>query len=372
LHFICTRDPAIVKSIEDYTVEDFLDDPHFIKWVSAPDLHSTIYWNSIIEHYPQKKQDVMNARRLWQAMQAKPLPVTEMALSNLKTNIFNRIELSLAQDEVEDKDQTKPKRSSMKFWMLAAAIIAIIAVTGILLIDSRPAASADVRPDKAISKVNLEEQIVPKGRRTMLELQDGTTIWLNSDTRIEYNKDFMAGATRDIYLKGEAYFKVAPDKSRPFIVHTENVSIRVLGTSFNVKAYDNDSRIETTLVEGKIVIQNKAQEGKIDLSPNQRAVFSKKKQNILIENYTRTENYTSWKNGVLTFEDEPMREIIPVLERWYNVAFHVEDNAMLECQFTAKVNNKSLEEVLELFKVSEKITYRIEGRQVFLSGRFCE
>jgi ferric-dicitrate binding protein FerR (iron transport regulator) len=361
-----------VKSIEDYTVEDFLDDPHFIKWVSTPDLHSTIYWNSIIEHYPQKKQDVMDARRLWQAMQAKPLPVSEIALSNLKANIFDRIELSLVQEEVEDNGQAKTKPSFVKYWMLAAAIGASIAVVGIFLVDSRQVAPEGVRPDIAISTVNLEEQIVPKGRRTMMELQDGTTIWLNSDTRIEYNKDFMAGTTREVYLKGEAYFKVAPDKSRPFIVHTENVSIRVLGTSFNVKAYDNDSRVETTLVEGKIMIQNKAQDGKIDLSPNQRAVFSKKKQNILIENYTRTENYTSWKNGVLTFEDEPMREIIPVLERWYNVAFHVADNAMLDCQFTAKVNNKSLEEVLELFKASEKITYRIEGRQVFLSGRFCE
>jgi transmembrane sensor len=372
VHFICTHDPAIVKSIEDYTVEDFLDDPHFIKWVSAPDLHSTIYWNSIIEHYPQKKQDVMNARRLWQAMQAKPLAVSPTAISNLKTNIFDRIELSLVQEEIDDKSQANPKRSYWKYWGLAAAIIALIIVAGISLIDNRKGVPADIRPDKALSKVNFEEQIVPKGRRTMLELQDGSTIWLNSDTRIEYNKDFMAGATREVYLKGEAYFKVAPDKSRPFIVHTENVSIRVVGTSFNVKAYDNDSRIETTLVEGKIMIQNKEQEGKIDLSPNQRAVFSKKKQNILIENYTRTENYTSWKNGVLTFEDEPMREIIPVLERWYNVAFHVEDNAMLDCQFTAKVNNKSLAEVLELFKASEKITYRIQGRQVFLSGRFCE
>jgi transmembrane sensor len=372
VHFICTHDPAIVKSIEDYTVEDFLDDPHFIKWVSAPDLHSTIYWNSIIEHYPQKKQDVMNARHLWQAMQAKPLEVSPMTISNLKTNIFDRIELSIVQEQIENKGQAKPRRQYWKYWVLAAAIAVLIAVAGISLIGTRQVAPADIRPDKALSKVNFEEQIVPKGRRTMLELQDGTTIWLNSDTRIEYNKDFMAGATREVYLKGEAYFKVAPDKSRPFIVHTENVSIRVVGTSFNVKAYDSDSRIETTLVEGKIMIQNKEQEGKIDLSPNQRAVFSKKKQNILIENYTRTENYTSWKNGVLTFEDEPMRDIIPVLERWYNVAFHVADNAMLDCQFTAKVNNKSLAEVLELFKESEKITYRIQGRQVFLSGRFCE
>ncbi len=229
-----------------------------------------------------------------------------------------------------------------------------------------------VNVKKEFNMNHLEEQVIPRGKRLMISLQDGSRVWLNADTRLEYAKDFQSKATRDVYLIGEAFFDVVEDKNRPFIVHTKDVEIKVLGTSFNVKAYSKEAKVETTLVKGKVSIEHQNDDDEITLIPNQRAVYVKEAGKVVVENNIETETYTSWKSGILTFDDQPFNEIIPVLERWFNVTIHTENAASLECRFTAKINNKTLEEVLELFKTSDTISYDIDGSEVHIYGNFCE
>jgi transmembrane sensor len=366
-----------VKTIETYAVEDFMCDDHFIKWVYSPDPLSSAYWEEIIRKYPSKKGEIEHAKNLLLAIQVKPVAIDENALNQLHGRILRNIDGPIIQESfrMEEKLLNDDDTSSFKYWKIAAVITGLVAVSFFIL-NLNPKNENNINSGTAkvtheYSMTHLEEQVIPKGRRSMLQLADGTIVWLNADTRIEYAKDFTNRPTRDVYLKGEAYFEVAQDKEHPFIVHTEKVAIKVLGTSFNVKAYEMDPNIETTLIEGKVLIEQADKKGNINLIPNQRAVFNKKKQKIAIETTAITESYTSWKNGVLSFDDQPFSEIKPVLERWFNVRIHIENAESLDCRFTAKVNNKSLEEVLDLFKASDTISYRIEGREVYITGTFC-
>ena len=164
---------------------------------------------------------------------------------------------------------------------------------------------------------------------------------------------------------------MTPDASRPFIVHVQDVEIRVLGTAFNVKGYEEDRRIETTLVHGKISIEGNADYDDVTLAANQRAIFMKEEKGLVVENNVETDTYTSWRRGILVFDDQPLYEIIPILERTFNVTIHTDDAYALDCRFTAKISNKSLDEVLELFRTSDTIGYTIAGKDVYIKGSFC-
>lgn len=225
--------------------------------------------------------------------------------------------------------------------------------------------------EKEYSVNHLKEHTVPKGKRSRITLGDGTQVWLNAGSKLRYSANFISNATRDVYLEGEAFFDVISDKAHPFIVHVQGVEIKALGTSFNVKGYNEDSRIETTLVHGKIAIAGDSVADNVMLAANQRAVFEKKRKDVLVENNVLTDSYTSWRKGVLVFDDEPLYDILPVLERTYDVVIHTDDKFSLDCRFTAKINNKSLQEVLDLFRASDTIEYTIVANNVYIKGSFC-
>jgi ferric-dicitrate binding protein FerR (iron transport regulator) len=177
-----------------------------------------------------------------------------------------------------------------------------------------------------------------------------------------------------VYLEGEAFFDVSENKEKPFMVHTSGLAIRVLGTAFNVRSYAGEHVVETTLVRGKISL---ASDGvnpvhQVTLLPNQQALFSKDSGTIALEEAVNTENYISWKNGWMIFDDKPFSYIKETLERGYNVTIVMEDEHSLTCTFSARFKDKTLQEVLEIFKTTESIDYRIAGDRVFIYGRLCE
>jgi ferric-dicitrate binding protein FerR (iron transport regulator) len=146
----------------------------------------------------------------------------------------------------------------------------------------------------------------------------------------------------------------------------------VLGTAFNVKAFQNDLNIETTLVRGKVVIHTDNSKEDVTLLPNQQAVYFKDSKQIVLENHVEAEHYVSWKSGQLYFKDETFKTIAEELERWYNVKIHIKGKHSEDCRFSAKIHNKTLQEVLELFATSESLfEYKIEGKEVFIIGDFC-
>jgi len=164
-------------------------------------------------------------------------------------------------------------------------------------------------------EIKYNTLVTPKSKVFIVILADGTKVWLNASSAIKYPTQF-ASEIRNVYLSGEAYFEVAKDASKPFIVSTKDMTIQALGTSFNVMAYPNDNVVETTLVHGGVSV--KTSNNNLILEPGNQARFNKKTENLQ-KRPINVELYTSWKDGKYIFDYEDLETVMTKISRWYNV-----------------------------------------------------
>ncbi len=200
---------------------------------------------------------------------------------------------------------------------------------------------------------------VPYGQTSKLTLQDGTEVWLNSGTSLKYPTQF--SGKREVFLEGEAFFKVAKDKKRPFLVDTKKLQVKVLGTSFNLSAYEEDESNSLTLIEGKVEL-NKAN-GKFltEISPGEMALIEEK---VIRIKEVETSYYSSWIDGKLAFFDVPLAEIAKKLERSYNVKIHFENKQLENIRFTGTfLKYKPIEQILQAIKIIVPIDYEMKISQ---------
>lgn len=362
-----------MKNYKDYSVDDFIMDDSFIQWVKFPDDQLDSFWSRFIAENPDKYDEIGEAIRFLKLLgdRTPALPPEKLVL--LQQQIHDRIDVPVSASTVHQIVRSRSRRSLL-YSYAAVITIGLLAFASWFLLAPPPIKDTDegVIVKQEYSTNHLQEHVIPKGKRSRITLSDGTQVWLNADSKLEYGDDFLKGPTRDVYLQGEAYFDVKSDESHPFIVHVSGVEIKVLGTSFNVKAYEGEPRIEATLVHGKISILGDSAYDNVTLAANQRAVFLKEKKRVLVENNVETDTYTSWRKGVLVFDDQPLYEILPILERTFNVSIHTDEVNSLDCRFTAKIHNKSLSDVLELFRTSDTIGYSIVASDVYIKGSFCD
>lgn len=259
-------------------------------------------------------------------------------------------------------------------------------------------------------KVDAQEQqcqiVTPKGAKTFVELSDGTKVWLNSESKLKYPGKF-SNDIRNVYLEGEGYFEVAKDKQRPFIVHTSKVNVRAVGTAFNVKSYPSEDIIQTTLVEGSVIIEkqlsgqttssNKKENASIAfLKPNQQATFYKstsvidissrtsvlkvmepsisahntlvvRKDSVLLAKEIDTGLFTAWKEDKLVFDNEPFESLSIKLERRFNMKFHFMDEEIKSFRFTGRFNEISMEQLLRALQYASPVHYVVSKNNVYLS-----
>ncbi len=192
---------------------------------------------------------------------------------------------------------------------------------------------------------------VPYGRRAEIVLPDGTKVWLNSGTQITYPNAFK-GDKREVFIQGEAYFEVAHNKEKPFHVYAKNVDVKVLGTSFNVRAYPDEKQLKTTLVEGSVALSYGANmENAVKLTPGKMAVYETDKK-IVVAN-TNLEAHTSWHLGYLYLKNEPLPDLLKTLERYYNVSIHLADNGEEERSFSGRLGlQQDIKEVMEIIALT--------------------
>ncbi|MGD1890556.1 MAG: FecR family protein, partial [Cyclobacteriaceae bacterium] len=194
----------------------------------------------------------------------------------------------------------------------------------------------DITPTETISQV---EKVTPMGQKIRFQLPDGTKVWLNADSRFTYPSSF--ARQRVVYLSGEAFLEVAHDANRPFVVRTEKASVKVLGTSFNVKAREAQPT-ETVVVSGKVAFSGKDNPtSSVVLQPNDKAVLNTTTGET-IRSTVDANSYAAWTNGTLIFEDQPLSEVFTEIARWYGVTIAVENPAIQKCQVTAKFEDLPL------------------------------
>ena len=196
-----------------------------------------------------------------------------------------------------------------------------------------------------------------------ITLPDNTTVWLNAGSTIIYPEEFI-GRFRQIFFTGEGHFSVAKNKEKPFIIKSNESSIEVLGTQFNVQAYPDDNKIETTLCEGSVNVTDG--ELGVTLTPSQQAVYSKVTQ-ALTTRKVDVRLYTAWKEGLFVFENKPLEEIMNTLSRWYNINVFYSNQAVKLYHFTGDLERYGdFRKTLNMIEKSTAIRFVINGNNIMV------
>lgn len=212
---------------------------------------------------------------------------------------------------------------------------------------------------------------IPNGKKFQIILSDGTKVHLNSGTSIKYPVKFIKGQDRQVYLlEGEAYFAVAKDTEHPFIVNSDNINVRVLGTEFNISSYPEDNIINTVLVEGSVSIfeaeKSYNKDTSIKLKPGFKASWNKVENKVAIDR-VEINTYIGWINGKLIFKNTQFKNIIKKLERHYNITITNNNAKLNEQYFDATFDIETIDQVLNSFNKSYKIQYKIENNQIYIN-----
>ncbi len=220
------------------------------------------------------------------------------------------------------------------------------------------------------AEMPMNQVVVPFGKKSSIELADGTKVWLNAGSRMAF-PDRFTGSRREIFLEGEAFFNVTPDKSMPFYVKTKEVVIRVLGTKFNVSAYEADNEVVTVLVEGTVSMrENKGINllGKETiLNAHQRASFNKADLTTKVNDEAQVGIYTAWTEGWFPFCKEPLINVFKKVERYYNVQFVYSELFPSGDLISGKLDLKdSIEDVMKVLADVAKVNYRIDQKKIFI------
>jgi len=213
------------------------------------------------------------------------------------------------------------------------------------------------------------------GTVSKLTLPDGTKVWLNSGSHFRYPLLF-SNKVRKVFLSGEAYFEVAHNKKKPFVVTTSDIDVMATGTVFNVMAYESEDDIEATLVSGKISMAKEngsspVPEAIISVIPGQKATMNKGKRKITVQK-ADVAKIVSWKDGKLIFENDPMDVVIKKLDRWYNTNIVLVDPELKTYRYTATFAGETLMQVLELLKHSAPIEYTVLPRKKNANNTFTK
>ncbi|HBA29818.1 MAG TPA: anti-sigma factor [Parabacteroides goldsteinii] len=210
-------------------------------------------------------------------------------------------------------------------------------------------------PQKETQNKNVQNNhlVIPKGKTYKLLLSDGTKIWLNSETEITYPTRFV-GNKRVVNLIGEAFFEVAKNKEKPFIVNANGMEVKVLGTSFNISCYTTDKTFNTTLINGSVSVKTNNKEAQT-IVPSEQLTYYKESEQTTIHT-VNTELFTSWINGEYIFKDTTLEEIVKKLQRWYDFSVNYEDESLKHNRYSLTADrNTNLDHLLEVISYTSNV-----------------
>ncbi len=206
---------------------------------------------------------------------------------------------------------------------------------------------------------------VPRGGEYRITLSDGTKVHMNSESTLTYPIAFK-GDTRDVELKGEAYFEIAPDKDKPFYVLTDEIKVKQYGTAFNVKNRKSDV-IEVVLIHGSVSLISGDDQNEYKIKPSQLASYSKSSKDVGVETVD-VEPYVAWTEGKFIFNDKTLKEIMETLSLWYDVDIHFEDKSFEKLRFTGNIPRKEpIENILKSIEFTTEVKMEVKNKTVFIN-----
>ncbi|MCX2573153.1 FecR family protein [Pedobacter sandarakinus] len=345
-----------------FNAEDFLVDSTFQQYCAGTDQLCIGYWEKYISAHPEQAEVIKEAKRLF------------IILSGNKRQLNTQVE------HFRDTfGESKVVKLNRFLWLKIAAVFIILVGAGLVYLK--------INNPKQPGTLETSTVFVTKsGERKKIELCDGTSVLLNAKSSITIGKGFN-DEKREVVLVGEAFFDVAHDQSKPFMVHTADFNINVLGTAFNVKAYPDEITSEATLIRGSITMEAvNGSGGTITLKPSQKVTFYKNlptqpttklskpvvaHPEVVINHYTLIKDTTivetAWTQNHIEIYDQDFDQVKAVLEKWYNVEIKFAHPEIEKYRFTATFSNETLEQALSALQKAENFKYEIKGKTVIIS-----
>ncbi|WP_346237383.1 FecR family protein [Niabella insulamsoli] len=304
---------------------------------------------------------------------SKPSYNTEKAQAHAQeaylAHYYSKIYLASNQEKELHKEVpvTSPSLQISRFpfkYLLGAAMLTFIVAIAVVVYNKQ-------RPE-AMGK-NFNEMITQKGSKSKLILPDGTTVILNADSKISYSKNFNK-PSRNVRLTGEAYFDVAHNAGRPFIVHTSKADIKVLGTRFNVRDYPGEERLETSLIKGKVEVSVEGSKT-FTLKPSDKLIIDKslmesaetKDKAFQLAPVTQIDSLvaeTSWISNKMVYSNKAFSEIIKDLERQFDVTIRMNNPAVEKYRYTGSFEENNIEDILQILQIIKPFQYKAEGKTI--------
>jgi len=402
------------KKYTGYSVEDLLEDQEFITIVN--NIETNVEWEQFLQTNISAKNNILRARRiielfktnegklaedkkfkLWKDISLfhKELP-KKIRLSKIR--IYARVAASLliilsigsaiylGFHLSENPYQFAESRSELKtdspILLLSngtkvelsndKSTVEVIKNQDAILVNSDSIIQNLPTKQERNNQMVLNEITVPYGKKTTIILADGTKVWLNAGSHFAFPQRFDRGE-RKVFLEGEGYFEVAKNKSKPFIVSTHNIDVKVFGTKFNLSAYQSDNFCETVLLEGSVSVQSKTKlfNDKTTLTPNQKALFRSDKNELVRLEAPDANMSISWINGWYQFSNEKLVIVLTKLERYYNVKIIIDPSIESKAfPITGKLDlNGSLNGVLAVLSEVAKVNFQISGDKVIIKSK---
>lgn len=353
-------------SYQRYNLEDFISDPFFRRWALEPDPESNFFWEKWLLQHPDKSKTAMEAKAIIKLVRFKEqsLPndqkfalLQRIKDTNSQTSSTEGIVRSMHESEQFFlRKKNLNRRKKIRFMAYAASI-------GLLLMSVMFFAKLDTGDEKGTYTWIEKENI--KGQKARIFLPDGSAVLLNSSSKLVYPSAFDE-ETRKVFLKGEAFFEVAKDSLKPFLVTTDHLTAKVLGTSFNFKAYEDKDEQSLALVTGLVeIIFENGNANNLLLTPGEKVSFEKA-TGIFGKEIFDYDAEIIWKDGIIRFKDTPLKDALETLEQWYGVTFILENKSNKELPVTGRFNSENLDNVLQSLSYSIKFDYQIKNSQVRL------
>ncbi len=354
---------------EEKNIEDLLSDESFICYCKGGSPNDDRFWEAFSQQSPEQMKLVQEAREQFLLLfNALLLTDTNEQVRTLKRKITEAEEIPVV--------SLKPvNKSHLRTWIFRAAIVVGI-IGGSIFVSQNSLFTEDG------TQLAKEEIVTKSGERKDVRLPDGTQVKLNSDSRLTIEGDFGI-STRGVHLEGEGFFEVSPNKAVPFIVYTATMDVKAVGTSFNVKAYNDEKVSTTSLITGIVEVKLKESNNQVLLlHPNQKLTWTtngvhiatqradtSKMMNPAIQKVVPEKIHLTnqgeikeiaWKNNKLVFDNESLEEISKSLERWYGVSIVFNDEGIRKYHFTGNFEKENLEQVLNFLKESRDFNFKID------------
>lgn len=334
---------------KEFEVEDFLQDEFFVDWVLHPNHESDHFWLHWLNGHPEKRPQAELAREMIKSMHYR-------VSYTLDADEYS----ALMEEVLQHSEPARVKPLNIAFRNAYRVAATLILILGLLFTVYKTYFNSET-PLSDQTPVSWTLTSTDYGQKKTILLPDGTKVILNSGSKIEYPEHFTSDE-RMVRFEGEAFFDVAHNPQRPFIIQSGALTTRVLGTSFNLKNFEGEEEVSVSVVTGKVEVKSKTGQTAL-LLPNEMGVFNKTKQDISRKHFNK-DKHVAWTQGVLLFENEELNEIFSRLEKWYGVRFIIKDHVKLQGKYSGEYKRKSLELVLEGLSYTSNFNYQINQKTI--------